>query len=70
MIVGNKTDLADKRQITEEEGEKLAQDLGLLFFETSAKDGTNISELFNKLASILPGMEGSDIPQTLGGTFS
>eukprot|EP00826_Nyctotherus_ovalis_P055101 TRINITY_DN7295_c0_g1_i9.p2 TRINITY_DN7295_c0_g1~~TRINITY_DN7295_c0_g1_i9.p2 ORF type:complete len:218 (-),score=83.25 TRINITY_DN7295_c0_g1_i9:79-732(-) len=67
MIVGNKVDLEDKRQVSKEEGEKLAQELGLMFFETSAKEGTNVNELFNKLASVLPGMEGSEFPQNIGG---
>ena len=65
MIVGNKADLTDKRQVTTEEGENLAKEAGLLFFESSAKDGTNVNEMFNKLASVLPGLEGSEIPQNL-----
>ena len=35
-LVGNKTDLADKRQISTEEGEGKANELGALFIETSA----------------------------------
>lgn len=62
MLVGNKCDMADKRQVSPEEGEKLAKELGLQFFETSAKDGTNVNQMFNKLASILPGLEGAEIP--------
>ena len=37
MLVGNKTDLQDKRQVTNEEGEKKAKELNVMFIETSAK---------------------------------
>jgi Ras-related protein Rab-2A len=47
-LVGNKTDLEDKRVISKVEGQKFADDNGLLFFETSAKNGDNIEEMFNK----------------------
>ena len=50
-LVGNKIDLEDKRVISKEEGQKFADDNGLLFFETSAKTGTNIEEIFNKCTS-------------------
>ncbi len=62
MLVGNKADLVDKRQVSPTEGENLAKELGLLFYETSAKDGTNVNQMFNKLASILPGLEGAELP--------
>ncbi|XP_020340891.1 ras-related protein Rab-6A isoform X4 [Oncorhynchus tshawytscha] len=57
MLVGNKTDLADKRQITTEEGEQRAKELNVLFIETSAKTGYNIKQLFRRVAAALPGME-------------
>ena len=50
-LVGNKTDLESKRVVSKEEGQKFADDNGLLFIETSAHDGTNIEELFNKATS-------------------
>lgn len=49
--------------MTTEEGEALAKELSLVFYETSAKDGTNVNAMFNKLASILPGLEGAEIAQ-------
>ncbi|XP_032879073.1 ras-related protein Rab-6A isoform X3 [Amblyraja radiata] len=57
MLVGNKTDLADKRQITTEEGEQRAKDLNVLFIDTSAKIGYNVKQLFRRVAAALPGME-------------
>ncbi|KAI8321231.1 ras-domain-containing protein [Martensiomyces pterosporus] len=53
-LAGNKTDLADRRTVSREEGSAYAQDAGLLFFETSAKSGEQISELFAALAKKIP----------------
>ena len=59
MLVGNKTDLADKRQVSIEEGEAKAKELNVMFIETSAKSGYNVKQLFRRVASALPGMEAS-----------
>jgi len=61
MLVGNKTDLQDKRQVSVEEGEKKAKEAGVMFIETSAKAGFNVKALFRKLALALPGMEPSAV---------
>uniref|UniRef100_A0A3P8Z4I9 RAB6B, member RAS oncogene family b n=1 Tax=Esox lucius TaxID=8010 RepID=A0A3P8Z4I9_ESOLU len=60
MLVGNKTDLEEKRQITIEEGEQRAKELNVMFIETSAKTGTNVKQLFRRVAAALPGMESLD----------
>ncbi|XP_051903431.1 ras-related protein Rab-6A isoform X2 [Hippocampus zosterae] len=57
MLVGNKTDLADKRQITTEEGEQRAKEMNVLYIETSAKTGYNVKQLFRRVAAALPGMD-------------
>ncbi len=49
ILIGNKTDLEDKREVTFEEGEEFAKNNGLFFLETSAKNFININESFNKL---------------------
>ncbi|ORY78112.1 ras family-domain-containing protein [Protomyces lactucae-debilis] len=57
VLVGNKTDLQEKRQVTLEEGEKRAKEHNTLFIETSAKAGQNVKTLFRKIALALPGMD-------------
>jgi len=64
MLVGNKTDLADKRQVSVEEGETRAKEHDIMFIETSAKAGFNIKALFRKVASALPGMENTQLTKT------
>jgi len=53
-FVANKLDIQDKRQVSKEEGENYASQHDLLYLETSAKDGTNVNELFKLLADKLP----------------
>ena len=65
MLVGNKTDLADKRRVSVAEGEEKGKALNVLFIETSAKSGINIKELFKRLATALPGV--SNRPGAAGG---
>lgn len=60
MLVGNKTDLNDKREVTTQQGEDEAKKNNLMFVETSAKLGHNVKNLFKRIAQALPGMEGSD----------
>ncbi|XP_042680977.1 ras-related protein Rab-41 isoform X8 [Centrocercus urophasianus] len=57
MLVGNKTDLADKRQVSIEEGERKARELNMMYIETSAKAGYNVKQLFRRVAAALPGMD-------------
>ena len=54
LIVGNKTDLADKRQVTTEDGERKAKDLNVLFIETSAKAGYNVKQVCDRESAGLP----------------
>ena len=45
ILVGNKTDLADKRQVSTEDGEQKAVELNVMFIETSAKAGYNVKQV-------------------------
>ena len=50
VLIGNKCDLEEKRQVSKEEGKKVAEENNMIFFETSAKDNINIDETFLKSA--------------------
>ena len=50
ILVGNKCDLVDERQVTPDEGKQLAGILGVTYLETSAKTGENIDDSFRGLA--------------------
>jgi Ras-related protein Rab-6A len=54
VLVGNKTDLEEERQVSAEEAEKAATELEVMWIETSAKNGGNIKALFRKIAQALP----------------
>ncbi|KAK0521676.1 GTP-binding protein of the rab/ypt [Tilletia horrida] len=54
-LAGNKLDLAPtRRAVSTDEARAYADEEGLLFLETSAKDASNVSELFNLIARKLP----------------
>lgn len=42
ILVGNKCDMEDERVISFERGKQLAEQLGIEFFETSAKENINV----------------------------
>ena len=50
VIVGNKCDLEEQRQVKKEEGFQFAKENYLPFFETSAKEGINNDECFYEVA--------------------
>ena len=48
LLIGNKNDLNDKREVQYEEGEEFAKKKNMIFLETSAKTGNNIDKIFEK----------------------
>lgn len=55
LLIGNKLDLADEERVVEtEEAEQLAGELDMKYFETSAKEGINVSEVIEYLLKSIP----------------
>ncbi|KAK6184636.1 ras-related protein Rab-8B [Patella vulgata] len=55
MILANKCDMNDRRQVSKERGENLAVEHGIKFMETSAKASINVDEAFFTLARDIKG---------------
>jgi len=53
ILVGNKNDLEQDREISYEEGKNFANRNGMEFIETSAKINTNVSEAFEMLGKLM-----------------
>ena len=53
ILIGNKCDLTEDREITTEEGQTFANRNGMQFMETSAKMNTNVSEAFTTLGKLM-----------------
>ena len=49
VLIGNKTDLEDKRVVTYNQGKEFADTYGLKYIETSAKKNLNVTEAFETL---------------------
>ncbi|CAL9110807.1 unnamed protein product [Musa textilis] len=53
MLIGNKCDLAHRRAVSTEEGERFAKEHGLIFMEASAKTAQNVEEAFIRTAATI-----------------
>lgn len=62
-LVGNKADLVDLRKVTVEEAQERADKIGATYFETSAKTGQNIDELFVSIAEKIKTIEKPQTPK-------
>ncbi|XP_016150685.1 ras-related protein Rab-15, partial [Sinocyclocheilus grahami] len=69
ILVGNKSDEEQKRQVATEQGNKLAQAYGMDFFETSAFTNHNITESFTRLAELVLQANKKDL-DLLGGSMN
>jgi len=60
----------DARKVSTAEAKSYAEEEGLLFFETSAKLGTNVTEVFTAIANAIPetSLKGARGPGTTSGT--
>ena len=53
LLIGNKCDLSEKRNISIEELEKYCEEKNIDFFETSAKENIYLVEAFNKIVELI-----------------
>lgn len=53
-LAGNKADLESKREVARSEADSYASENGCIFFETSAKSGDNVQNMFQAIAQKLP----------------
>lgn len=66
VLIGNKADLEDQKEVDENEARTLAENLGLKYFETSALSGHNVSESVEALLDQVRCL----LSKTLGGYTS
>merc|ERR1712183_874983 len=68
LLVGNKKDLEEEREVTFLEASRFAQENGLMFLETSAKTGHAVEEAFLKCSkNILAKIETGELdPERIG----
>jgi len=52
-LCGNKSDLSARRQVSEEEAKKYAEEEGLMWAETSAKSGEGVNDIFTAIGMSL-----------------
>ena len=63
ILIGNKSDLQKDRTVPREEAEKFAGSHDIPYFETSARDGTNVREAFVDIARGICRMRASSQPK-------
>ena len=49
ILVGNKCDMENERKVSKDQGREFALQYGMKFYETSAKDSTNVIEGFETM---------------------
>lgn len=67
FLVGNKSDDEENRQVSREQGERLAAQLSIPFLEASAKTNKNVDSIFYELAGIIQEKHVDAGPQQAGG---
>jgi len=53
LLIGNKIDCTDLREVPKQDGEKLAKEYNIIFFEVSAKTNTNIDDAILQICSTI-----------------
>ncbi|KAK3106525.1 hypothetical protein FSP39_021865 [Pinctada imbricata] len=60
VLVGNKNDLTNDREVTTAEGKKQAEEWKVAFLETSAKEHQSVTEVFNRIIQAIERAEGNE----------
>jgi Ras-related protein Rab-1A len=68
LVIGNKADLEEKRQVRRDEGRAFADNLGVPFLETSAKTSYNVREMFNQMCLAINRRQGLRPDTNQGGS--
>jgi Ras-related protein Rab-1A len=66
VLIGNKSDMADKKVVSLEQGKALADELKMEFIETSAKDASNVTRAFEVMAAKIKSKVGSGVGAKVG----
>ena len=51
VLVGNKTDMGHQRQVSSDEAKAFAENLGMVYLETSAKSNQNVEKIFHSITT-------------------
>ncbi|KAI9528519.1 Ras- protein R-Ras2 [Dissostichus eleginoides] len=62
ILVGNKADLEQQRQVTQEEGQQLARQLKVTYMEASAKIRMNVDQAFHELVRVIRKFQEQECP--------
>ncbi len=66
ILVGNKSDLQESREVSSEEGAALAKELKIYYMETSVKTNENIDEVFESIALKIINQNVDVVQETIG----
>jgi len=53
ILVGNKNDDPDRKVVVTEDAQRFADQMGIMLFETSAKENINVEEMFNAITRLV-----------------
>lgn len=67
ILVGNKSDLEHQRKVSQDEAKRFAAEMGLMFSEASAKEGTRVQTVFQQIAKKLTAASNAAIVREGGG---
>jgi small GTP-binding protein len=64
VLIGNKSDLGNDRQVSGEDAQVCASENGCSYFETSAKDGSGVNDVFTSISELMINRQSSSTENT------